>query len=131
MTLTEMLEQQSNHRPLTVDIVKDVFKEWLKDIAPGTYQDMMMEAHNIRHDLIIMVDEPGYSEIEVERTGTTVPVLHAMDRDVALSTLVLRIKLMELSIARETLMKAIREDAVIADNQRDVWKNQNAQSEVV
>ena len=38
MTLTEMLEQQSNHRPLTVEIVKDVFKEWLKDIALGQYQ---------------------------------------------------------------------------------------------
>ncbi len=29
----------------------------------------------------------------------------------------------------EQLLRAICEDAVIADNQRDVWKNQNAQSE--
>ena len=29
------------------------------------------------------------------------------------------------------LMKENREDFTIADNQRDVWKNQNAQSEVV
>ena len=54
-----------------------------------------------------------------------------MDKDVGFSLLVIRIKLMELSIVEEHLPGVIREDAVIADNQRSVWREQNAQSEVV
>ena len=64
MTLTEMLEKQSNHRPLTVEIVKDVFKEWLREIALGGLQDNAMDVLHIRHDLITMVDEPGNERFE-------------------------------------------------------------------
>lgn len=64
MTLTEMLEQQENHRPLTVEIVKGVFKKWLDEITLGALQDKLLEDINIRKDLIIMVDEPGYFENE-------------------------------------------------------------------
>jgi|TARA_R100001530_G_scaffold34985_2_gene27339 hypothetical protein len=64
MTLTEMLEQQENHMPLTVKIVKGVFKKWLAEITLGALQDKLLEDINIRKDLIIMVDEPGYFENE-------------------------------------------------------------------
>ncbi|KKM70802.1 hypothetical protein LCGC14_1436970 [marine sediment metagenome] len=52
-----------------------------------------------------------------------------MDKNVAFSLLVIRIKLMELKLAQEALSKAIREDAVIADNMRSVWLEQNCQAE--
>ena len=70
MTLTEMLEQQSNHRPLTVGIVKDVFKEWLEEISLGATQDRAMYDLNISHDLIIMVDDSSYFENEHFERGT-------------------------------------------------------------
>ena len=42
MTLTEMLKQQEKHRPLTTEIVKDVFKKWLEEISLGATQDRAM-----------------------------------------------------------------------------------------
>ncbi len=70
MTLTEMLEQQSNHRPLTPEIVKDIFKKWLEEGSLGGVQDRAMYDLNITHDLIMMVDEPTYFENERFEGGT-------------------------------------------------------------
>ena len=76
MTLTEMLEQQSNHRPLTVEIVKDVFKEWLSHIGMPSYQTLGKYGNgfdatkSLRDLLVIMVDEPSYSENERFERGT-------------------------------------------------------------
>ena len=76
MTLTEMLEQQSNHRPLTVDIVKDVFKEWLGEVGLPDYyvelrHDITKNATRLTRDLlVILVGEPGYFENERFERGT-------------------------------------------------------------
>ncbi len=52
-----------------------------------------------------------------------------LDKDVAFSMLVIRIKVLDLVEAEEALLKAIREDAVIADNMRDIWLHQRCEAE--
>ncbi|KKM70803.1 hypothetical protein LCGC14_1436980 [marine sediment metagenome] len=70
MTLTEMLEQQNNHRPLTTEIVKDVFKKWLEEVGlpsyqtPGKHGNCFDATKSLRDLIIILVDEPSYSENE-------------------------------------------------------------------
>ncbi len=64
MTLTEMLEHQENHRPLTTEIVKYVFKEWLGEVGLPDYyvelpHDLTENATQLTRDLlVILVDEP-------------------------------------------------------------------------
>lgn len=54
-----------------------------------------------------------------------------LDKDVAFSMLILLINLLTLVRAKKALLKAIREDAMIADNMRDYWTHQNCQAEEV
>lgn len=54
MTLTEMLAKEVKHP----EPIKEIFKQWLKEIALGAVQDDAMTSLGIRIDLITMVDEP-------------------------------------------------------------------------
>ena len=58
MTLTEMLEQQPLHQLLTIEVAKEVFKQWLKEIPLGAVMDASEVVQMARHDFITMVDEP-------------------------------------------------------------------------
>ena len=76
MTLTEMLEQQANHRPLTTEIVKDIFKEWLREVGLPDYyvhlpHDLTENATQLTRDLlVILADEPSYFKNERFEGGT-------------------------------------------------------------
>ena len=59
-----LINCDTHFEPDQITATKEVFKEWLREIALGGLRNKLLEDINIRKDLIIMVDEPGYFENE-------------------------------------------------------------------